>query len=300
MRFTILFAILGAVLGAIWHVVANIRLKWLIIGVVAWAVYDNWNDGPTQRQTTNFSQETVTSLKKFVQFSNFTILEEDNGPIALRFDVTNPLQARLSDMWAMCIVPRRNGEMVTLAFSRQRGTVTEVQSTGTVTLEIRERWFNGPDRDEWLDLTTKACEPDFKVNNADLVRAGFIKPLGAQEEIAAHTDVSISGSIRYSKHDPLKGRVIATGAITNSSRFILKGAWVGCSIEGAMPDRDSSNRISFYIPPGKTYPFSLQLSEISLHHYTDRPKGRVYNCRMADFSYEEGAHEGTRVHGQAS
>ena len=57
-----------------------------------------------------------------------------------------------------------------------------------------------------------------------------------------------------------------------------------------MPDRDSSNRISFYIPPGETYPFSLQLSEISLHHYTDRQKGRVYNCRMSDFSYEnEGA-----------
>ncbi len=290
MNFTVLFAIFGAALGGIWYLIANIRLKWVIIGAIAWTVYDNWNDGPTQRRTSNFSQETVKSLKKLVEFSSFTILEEGNRPIALRFDVTNPLHARLSDMWAICIVPRRNGETVTLAFARQKGTVVEAQSSRTITLEMRERWFTGSGPDERLDLTTKACEPNFDVSTADLVRAGLIRPLGAQEEIAAYADVSINGSFKYAKYDKLKGRVIATGTIRNNSRFILKGAWIGCSVEGVTSDQDSSNSVRFYIPPRESYSFTLELSEVMLRRYNDLLKGRVYNCRMADFDYEE---EGT-------
>lgn len=44
MSSTVLFAIFGAVLGAIGYLIANLRLKWVVLALILWVIFSGWND----------------------------------------------------------------------------------------------------------------------------------------------------------------------------------------------------------------------------------------------------------------
>lgn len=125
---------------------------------------------------------------------------------------------------------------------------------------------------------TFECEPSVRMDQADLMRSGLVRPKTLDDQLLARSDIQVEARLGWAKRQ--YAPVLARGSITNNSKADIGFLSLSCSALMNELGRVETIRggTAIYVAPGETKPFDFPVGKM---HVEDPRFGiRDVACRV--------------------
>jgi hypothetical protein len=204
--------------------------------------------------------ERIKYQKRRVTVSQVKVQFETYGDREVTATIFNGSVARISDVSLKCSY-RRPDEDDPWRLTTPIGTTSAIAPGESKRLSF---WL----RDAASDAiaATFECEPSVRMDQADLMRRGIVRPKTSDDELLARSDVQVEGRLGQERRQ--YAPILARGSITNNSKVDIGYLSLSCS--GLMNELGRVETIrggtSIYLAPGETKTFDFPVGNMRVEN----------------------------------
>jgi hypothetical protein len=234
----------------------------VLIILVLWWTYGRLTSDPVrdhhQVELHNEEYERVKDQEHRITASEVQVTFERYGAREVAATIKNGSTARVSDVALRCSYIR-----------------PEEDDPWSVTTPVATTGFIQPKQSKRLTFALYGaasdavpssfdCIPKITLNDADLMKAGIVRPKNQIDKLIVATDIQVTARLGRIKIDTAS--VIAEGSITNRSDLALTKLSLTCS--GIMNElgrvASISGGTSIYLAPGETRSFAFEVGKLRI------------------------------------
>jgi hypothetical protein len=259
----IVFSLIGGTVAVVVGLIfrhAGLVLSALLI----WWGYSWLTAAPVRKQyqveLRNQEYDLVKDQERRVTASQMEIRFERYGDREVWATIFNGSVARISDVALKCSY-RRPDEDDPWRLTTPIGTTSAIAPGERKRLSF---WL--PDAASDAIAATFECEPSVRMDQADLMRRGIVRPKAPDDELLARSDVQVEGRVGQERRQ--YAPILARGSITNNSKVDIGYLSLSCSALMNELGRVETIRGStaIYVAPWETTPFDFSVGNMHVEN----------------------------------